>query len=118
MNRHTKEHTEACHRQMQRLHSHLTMLESSIERGKIIRLWMSVNSPTCGCTFWSKKPASIFCDDMLIFDDGGVKVAGELLYSMPILFPKIALLSAGRCEVEIADISDDVGLPAYVFRRL
>ena len=113
------EHREACLSNMQELHSHLQMLERSVERGMSTNLWMSVNEPACGCTFWSKKPEPIFYDDeYVIFSSGGVKVAGELLYSMPILFPKIALLSAGRVEVQIVDISNEVGKPAYVIRRM
>ncbi len=113
------EHRAACADNMRKLHSHLEMLERSIERGTSINLWMSANEPLCGCTFWSNKPSPIFYDNgYVIFTDGGTMVAGQLLHSMPVLFPKIALLSAGRVEVQIADISDEVGKPAYVIRRL
>lgn len=114
------EHREACTENMKMLHSHLEMLERSVQRDKVVNLWMSVNEPLCGCTFWSDKPEPTFYDDkyVLFASKTGVMVAGELLYSMPILFPKIALLSAGRVKVQIADISDDTGSPAYVIRRL
>ncbi len=119
MSRGTDEHREACLNNMRELHSHLEMLERCVERGKTVDLWMSANEPLCGCTFWSNKPEPIFYDDgAVIFTNGGTKVAGEFLYSMPILLPKIALLSAGRVKVQISDISDEVGLPAYVIRRL
>jgi len=111
------EHRNACQRNGEILIDHLQMLEGAVKRGKSIRLWMTVNEPSCGCTFWSSKPSSVFYKDgYVIFTDGGTMVAGELLYSMPILFPKLALVSAGRVEVEIVDISDDIGSPAYIFR--
>lgn len=112
-------HREACTENMQKLHSHLEMLERSVERCKTVQLWMSADEPLCGCTMWSKKPSPIFYDDgSVIFTDGGTWVAGGTLYSLPVLFPKIALLSVGRAKIEIADISDDIGSPAYIIRRL
>lgn len=115
----TKQHHHACLEYERLQHKHLQELSAKIQRGTSIKLWMHRGYPDTGVTFCTDKPELILYDNGdIITNLRGVFVAGDPIYSMIPLFPKVALYGAGRQRVEITDVSDERGRPAYMIERI
>jgi len=114
----TKRHHRACLEYARLEHKHLQELSEQINRGTSIKLWMHRNYPGCGVAFWTGKPeAVIMKPDHIRYRRHGVFVAGDPIYSMIPLFPKLALYGAGRARVEITDTTEYEGVPSYRIAR-
>lgn len=120
MSKYNKEYRDGCSTYMRQELEHLEHLSDVLHRGKTIKLWMHRSDPGLGVAFCTEKPEPIFkfCGDGVLFNLRGEFVAGDPIYSMKVLFPKVALYEAGRVRIEITDVSDELGRPSYIISRI